>query len=229
MKKSFLLVSLLVILSMLFATTQVMAAPKPDKPGNPTPKEKTPNPDQPSNPSEKGPKNGKPQNFKGTVTAVTDTGFTLLLADGTSVDLAVDASTQIKIPTLKNATLKELNLNVGAVVQARDDGTGKLVAKKVLVVPGKPVHFHRVGVVTDYQAGISITIKDKDDVLTTFLLTPDTKILPPELASTLAKGVTVTIISRRDPTGGALTAQGVVIHAPDETESGSEDETGEGG
>lgn len=173
-------------------------------------------------------KAGKKVHFRGVVSEVGDGSFVLDVG-GTMITFMVNDDTQIKIPTLgKDADLSMLNLGVKASVQAvemvaespaegeavlqQEEGTGEYLALKVQVIPGKPVRIHRVGVVTNYQAGVSITIQAKDMQLYTFLLTETTKILPLERQADLQVGVWVTIISRRDPTGGPLTAQGIVIH-----------------
>ena len=83
-------------------------------------------------------------------------------------------------------------------------------------MPGKPEKIHRVGVVTVYEAGKTITIEGKDGELYTFELSDTTKILPEERVDQLVVGAKVTIISRRDPTGGPLAAQGIVVHPEDE-------------
>ncbi len=57
---------------------------------------------------------------------------------------------------------------------------GEFTAVTVHVVPGKPEKIHRVGVVTVYEAGKTITIEGKDGELYTFELSDTTKILPEE-------------------------------------------------
>lgn len=171
-------------------------------------------------------KAGKKIHFRGVVTEVGEGSFVLDVG-GTLTTFMVDENTQIKIPTLGNtADLTMLNVGVKASVQAVEmtaepPAEGEAVvqqeevqylALKVQVIPGKPVRIHRVGVVINYQAGVSITIQAKDMQLYTFLLTETTKILPLERQADLKVGVWVTIISRRDPTGGPLTAQGIVVH-----------------
>ncbi len=174
-------------------------------------------------------KKGKKLSFRGTVESVGADSFVLTVA-GAPVTFMVDENTQFKIPTLgKNAPLTELHVGVQASVQAKEIEQGAITAPeaapavevtpattylalKVQVIPGKPVHFHRVGVVTAYTPDVSITIQAKDMQLYTFLLTPPVKILPAERVGDLKVGVFVTIISRRDPTGGPLSAQGIVIH-----------------
>jgi hypothetical protein len=208
MKKNILFVAILVVIGLLVSPFQVFAAPQTAKP---TPKthENTPGP---KKTKEAKPNKGKAQNYKGAVAGKSATSLTLTLKDGSSVTFIVNADTSIKIPGSKDVTVDQINVGVQAMVRAKADESGGLVALKIQVVPGKPVRIHRVGVVTEYIAGTSITITSKDGSITTFLLTADTKILPKKSASKLAVGLTVTIISRRDTAGGPLTAQGIVIH-----------------
>lgn len=174
-------------------------------------------------------KAGKKVHFRGVVTEVGETSFVLDVG-GTLITFMVDEKTQIKIPTLgKTADLTALNVGVKASVQAvemleeappaeseavvqQEEPAVSYLALKVQVIPGKPERIHRVGVVINYQEGVSITIQAKDMQLYTFLLTETTKILPKDRVDELQVGVWVTIISRRDPTGGPLTAQGIVVH-----------------
>jgi hypothetical protein len=173
-------------------------------------------------------KAGKKVHFRGVVSEVGASSFVLDVG-GTLITFMVNNETQIKIPTLgKSADLSMLNVGVKASVQAvemvaeppaegeavvqQEELTTEYLALMVQVIPGKPVRIHRVGVVVNYQPGVSITIQAKDMQLYTFLLTETTKILPLERQADLQVGVWVTIISRRDPTGGPLTAQGIVIH-----------------
>ncbi len=206
MKKSLLLISVIVAIALLLSSMQVLAAPLADKP--------TPNVQVSPEPkgNDHAAKKGKPQNFKGIVSAKTETGLTLTLKDGKEVSVAVSDQTKIHIPTLKDATLADINLQVQAAVQARPDSAGNLVAQKIQVVPGKPTKIHRVGTVTVYTPNSSITIQAKDGSTFTFALTAETKILPAGRAGSLGKDAIVTIISPRDPTGDPLTAQGIVIH-----------------
>src|SRR5262249_39712384 len=142
----------------------------------------------------------------------------LTLDGGGTQTFQVTSDTRIHIPTLGgSASLSDINVGVQAMVQVlKDDPT--LTALFITVVPGKPQPVHRVGIVTAYTPGVSITVEDKNGESSTFLLTPDTKILPRERASQLGVGSLVTIISRRDPTGGPLTAQGIVVH-PNKSEA----------
>ncbi len=185
-------------------------------------------------------KAGKKVHFRGVVSEVGDASFVLDVG-GTMITFMVDEKTQIKIPTLGNdAELSMLNVGVKASVQAvellapetppegesavqQEQEPNGYLALKVQVIPGKPERIHRVGVVVNYQPGMSITIQAKDMQLYTFLLTETTKILPKDRVDELAVGVWVTIISRRDPTGDPLTAQGIVVHP--KTEEGVSEPT----
>ena len=100
-------------------------------------------------------------------------------------------------------------------------------AKKIILIPGKPTKVYKVGVVTDYQPGISITIQAKNASLHTFLVTADTKILPADQADKLVVGAVVTIISPRDVTSLDRTAKAIVIHLPDPEPEPTEEPTAE--
>jgi hypothetical protein len=155
----------------------------------------------------------KPLNYQGSIAAVDAGSLTLTLKDGSSLAFVLNADTKIKIPSLGHeATVADLKAGEKVMVRAMKDGTGSLVASMILLIPGKPEKVHRVGTVTDYQPGVSITIRDKDGDLFTFLITLQTKILPPDLAGTLGVGSRVTIIAPRDVAHGTLTAAGIVVH-----------------
>ena len=253
-KKKILFSSLIVLIAMVFTASQALAAPPPwakggskDNSGKSNQSETEDhgnghgnsqgqnnngkgNDHQQQNNHDQNQKKGKPDHFRGVVTAKTDTTLTLKLADGSTQIIGVDASTIVKIPTMKNATLADLNLNVQVVVQARGtDSSGNPLASKILVVPGKPITVHRVGMVIAYTPANgatngSITVKDQKGDTSTFVVTSTTKIIPESQASLLVAGTnltgpTVTIISRRDPTGGPLTAEGIVIHSTTSTDS----------
>jgi hypothetical protein len=161
---------------------------------------------------------GKRTTYRGTVTAVGGSSLTLALDGGGSMTFAVTGSTRIHIPTLgRDATLADVHTGVQAMVQVLKDDAS-LTALYVHVIPGKPEPVHRVGIVTAYTPGASITVLDKKGGSSTFVVTADTKILPKDRAGQLGVGSLVTIISRRDPTGGPLTAQGIVVHPVPGTE-----------
>ena len=158
---------------------------------------------------------GKPKGqrvtYRGIVSAVGGNSLTLDLSSGGSQTFQVTDATRIHIPTLGSASLADVHDGVQAMVQVLKHDSS-LTAVYITVVPGKPQPVHRVGIVTAYTPGVSITVLAKDGQSSTFLVTPETKILPAERASQLQIGSRVTIISRRDVTGGPLTAQGIVVH-----------------
>lgn len=159
-------------------------------------------------------------NYQGIIAAVSEASLDLTLADSTVVTFTLNESTQIKIPTLgKNATVADLVVGAQIKVRAQKDGDA-LLALSINIIPGKPVKVHRVGIVTEYTAGESITIQGKDGEPCTFLLSEGTKVLPADRAEELKVGSLVTIICPRDVAGGKLLATGIVVH-PEGTAKGA--------
>lgn len=158
---------------------------------------------------------GTNEKYKGIITAVDASNITLALKDGIEITIALTAETRIKIPTNNEATVDDLVAGMKVKVKAVRGQDDSLTAKSVILVPGKPLKTHNVGIVTDYLAGTSITIQAKDGLVYTFLLTEETKILPAERMDLLVVGARVTIISPRDVTSMEETATGIVIHPAD--------------
>jgi len=215
------LLVLTLALSLFFVTSQAFAGsatagPKktPGPPLTPGP-QKTPGAQATENAGEHG--KGKPQNFRGTIAAVDTSSLTLTLRDGSSVPFVLTSDTRIKIPG-RTGSSASLQVGMQAMVQARDDGSGNLVARAVMAIPGQPVRVHRVGWVTQYTPGVSITIQASDGNDYTFTLTADTKILPG--SSEVTVGSRVTIIAPRDPSAVGWTAIGIVVH-PEGSGAGS--------
>jgi hypothetical protein len=208
-------------LTLVFASTQVLASPV-DMPNAQGPQvTKTPHgkgndkatqnaEDKTTNQNDK--QHGKHENFKGTVAAVDSANITLTLRDGSSVTVGLTSDTRIKFPGPKDSAPTNIEVGANAMVQAIRDESGNLTARAVMIIPGKPSKIHRVGVVTAYTAGSSITIQDKDGNTFTFTLTGETKLLPADRANQLAIGSRVTIIALRDPASGGVTVKGIVIH-----------------
>ena len=208
---------LVICMVLLFATTQVFASPSvQDEAATPT--AKVPGAQATQKAIEKGnrqadkPAKGKHENYKGTVTAVNGDSITLTLRDDSTVTVSLSADTRIKMPGSKGAGIGDIQAGMNAMVQAIRDQGGNLTARSVMVIPGKPTKVHRVGVVTAYSAGESITIEDKDGNTFTFSLNDETKLLPADKADTLGVGSRVTVIAPRDPASGGFLAKGIVIH-----------------
>jgi len=197
----------------LFFTTQAFAGPASaveakKTPGTPPGAQRTPGAHKTPRPTKF---HARPQNYKGTISAVDSSSLTLSLGDGSSITVALTSETRIKIPAAHSGTAT-LQVGMTAMVQALPDESGALVARHIVVVPGKPGLVHRVGWVTDYQAGASITIQAHDGNLYTFQIGADTKILPAERAAQLAVGARVTVIAPREPSALGWTARGIVVH-----------------
>jgi len=156
--------------------------------------------------------NGKHENFRGIVSAIDSTSVTLTLRDGSSVTVGMNADTRLKFPGLKNSTPSAIQPGMNAMVQAIRDQDDNLIARAVMVIPGKPSKIHRVGIVIEYTANNSITIQDEHGNTYTFVIVGETKLLPAERAQTLAVGSRVTIIAPRAPATGGVTVKGIVIH-----------------
>lgn len=224
MKKYRILLFLFLCLTLLFASTQVLASPasltdakttrtpgakateKADDKPNKQPDKLNDNVKQADKPQ------GKYKNFKGTVTALDLDSITLTLRDGSSVTIGLTADTRMKFPGSKKSAPRGIQPGMTAMVQAIHDANGDLVARSVMVIPGKPNKVHRVGIVTEYTEGSSITIQDKDGNTFTFAITSETKLLPAERAETLEVGSRATIIAPRDPASGGVKVKGIVIH-----------------
>jgi hypothetical protein len=162
----------------------------------------------------------KKVNFSGEVLAVGDAGLTIKTKTGEEVSFLVNEDTSVKIPTLKGATLADIQVGVRVLVRAVVEEGGAFTALQISVSPGKPAPKHHVGEVTAYEAGVSITILAHDGNEYTFLITEETKILPASRADELAVGRRVTIISPRDVTGGPFIAKGIVVHPETDDEEG---------
>ncbi len=151
---------------------------------------------------------GKPEHYKGVILSA-DSGSITLDVLGSNVTIGLNAETRIHIPGGSGGILQP---GLTAMVIAYRDETSNLIASSVQVIPGKPVQVHRVGIVTAYSPGVSITIQAHDGNEYTFSIAADFIILPAERADQLAVGALVTIIAPRDVASTTWTAIGVVVH-----------------
>lgn len=197
-------------LSLLAAAGQVLAGPVIDPkktPGaNATEKAIEHATKQPGGPQ------GKPEHYRGQIAVISADSLTLRLRDGSSVTIGLTAETHIKIPSQKGAALTALQPGMNVLVQARRAPDGAVTARAIMVIPGQPTRVHRVGTVTAYTPGVSITILAHDGQTYTFALAADLKILPAERAGELTIGSRVTVIAPREPGSTTWTARGIVVH-----------------
>lgn len=211
MKKTLLLRVLSISIGLLFITSQVFASPAAPAPSaqdttTTATSTSTPTPTPTSTEAVRRPKHHV---YRGTITALSQTSLTLTLSDGAALPMRITAQSIIRIP---GQSRKNLQVGMLASVLALADENKNLTILGALVVPGQPLRVHRVGTVTAYTAGASLTILATDGLSYTFILTNRTEILPDYLAGTLAVGARVTIIAPRDaPQAGAL-ATGIVLH-----------------
>ena len=212
MKRISISVALVLVFALLVVATRVLASPASFQGQQQTPGAKATQKAEERTGNQGNTLNGKHENYKGTVSAVDSSSITLTLRDGSSVTVGLISDTRIKFPGPKGSAPTGIQPGTTAMVQAIRDQAGNLVARSIMVIPGKPSKTHRVGVVTAYSAGSSITIQDKDGNLFSFALSAETRLLPAERADTLAVGSKVTIIAPRDPATGGATANGIVIH-----------------
>lgn len=227
MRKNWILIVLGILLILSFTATQVLASPLDSAAYARTP-DRTPGARATENADRRATQgrgngqgneqgNGNPHgerlNFKGTVVSADAASLTVTREDGSSVTIALTAETSIRVPTLAGrATADNLQPGLQVQIQAVMGEDGTLTARAVQVIPGKPLQTHRVGTVTDYQPGISITIADAAGQAYTYRLSEETRILPLERADSLQVGMRVTIIAPRDVTTTDWVAQGIVIH-----------------
>jgi len=155
---------------------------------------------------------GKHEHFKGTVAAANSASVTLTLRDGSSVTIDLTPDTRLKFPGPKDSAPTSVQPGMTVNVQAIRGENGQLFARMMLVIPGKPSKIHRVGIVTEYAPGTSITIRDKDGNTYKFAIVGEIKLLPPGRASELTIGSRVTIIAPRDPASGGVVVKGIVVH-----------------
>jgi hypothetical protein len=208
---------MLITLAIVFASTQALASPSQVPEAQVTATGKVPGAMATQKAIEHATQGiGKPEgvheNFKGIVKAVDDTSLTLTLRDETEVRIMLGPDTRLKFPGPKDRRPSRIEVGMRVMVQALRDAAGNLTARRVMVIPGKPDKIHRVGTVTQYTAGTSITIQDKKGGTFTFELTDQTVILPEDQAGALGIGSVVTVIAPRDPATGGLRVLGIVVH-----------------
>lgn len=151
--------------------------------------------------------------FVGNITSMSDDSFVVTTKNG-DVTITVNSETKYKVPGVENATLDSFNVGDKVAVLAVEVTTGSTVenlALHVNLIPGKPTYIHRVGIIEDYQASTSITLKDKKGESSTFIVTGDTKIIFKKGATEVKVGDWATVIARRDPAAEQFTAKAIIV------------------
>jgi hypothetical protein len=154
------------------------------------------------------------QNYSGVISGVSNDLLTLKLGDGSTVNVKLGTNTQTNVPSLGvNATVNGLLVNQQANVTAHADANQSLVADEVQVNPGTvnaDVSLDpTLSLVTAYQPGVSITVKDNSGQLTLFQLTGNTRVSP--TSANLGVGSYVSITPLHDMVCGPLTAGNIVV------------------
>lgn len=223
MKKFLLYGVLILLIGLMAATTQALASPATviaKNTGGPHGKGQTPTPEGTGAAPAHVPGaqatahaglHGKPNIYRGTIAEVDASSLTLTLADGSSVMIGLTPDTKIHVPGPQSMG-DTLSLGMRAAVMALNDQNNAPVARMVVVIPGQPIRAHRVGKVTAYTAGSSLTIQATDGTTYTFGLSADTRILPQDQAGSLGVGSLVTVIAPRVPSSLGWTATGIVVH-----------------
>ena len=204
--------TLIVLLAILFATTQVLASPlSVPQPANGIYQANTPRPTQDS--SAPSVLHSRPRLYRGTINQVDSSGIALLLADNSPVTINLIPSTRVLVPGSVDTGNSSLSAGMQAAVVTLNDQNNQPVAQIVLIIPQQPLRSHHVGKVTAYTPGVSIAIQGPDGAAYTFNLNGSTKVIPEPQASALAVGSPVTIISPNLPFGETAVAIGIVVHS----------------
>jgi ribosomal protein L21E len=162
-----------------------------------------------------GPPLKKYHSFVGNITSVSDNSLVVTTRNGT-VTIAVNSETKCKVPGVANATLENFDVGDRVAILAVEVTTVSAVenvALHVILIPGRPIYIHRVGTIESYQAGASITLKDRKGESSTFIVTGDTKIIFKKGATNNTEpkvGDRATVIARRDPAVEQFTATAII-------------------
>ena len=115
------------------------------------------------------------------------------------VPVVVNTETKLHVPGLKTATLANFKVGDRVAVLAAEITPGTYTALHVNLIPGKPVSVQRVGTVSAYVAGTSITVTGKKGDISTFTINGDTTTVLKRGATGVTIGEKVTVTARRDP------------------------------
>lgn len=154
------------------------------------------------------------QTYTGVISGVASDHLTLTLGDGSTVEVKLDPNTQTNVPSLGvNATVNGLLVDQQANVTVHTDASQSLIADDVQVNPATvnaDVTLNPAfSLVTAYQPGVSITVRDGNGQLAMFQITGNTQVSP--ASADLQVGSYVSITPLRDMVCGPLTAGEIVV------------------
>lgn len=155
----------------------------------------------------------KHHSFVGVITSIAATNIVMTDKQKGDVTLSVNAQTKFNVPGLKTITLANFKVGDRVAVLAIEADGGNL-ALHINLIPGKPIAVHRVGEISAYTAGSTITLKDKKGELSTFAITGDTQINLKRGATEIKVGDQATVLARRDPSSTEYTAKEILVYAP---------------
>lgn len=156
----------------------------------------------------------KHHSFVGTIKSKAADSFVVTTKKQGDVTIKVNSETKDKVPGVKNATLANFKGGDKVAVLAVEVTAGNIVENMALhvnLIPGKPTYIHRVGTIEAYQAGTSITLKDKKGESSTFIITSDTKISFKKGATEVKVGDRATVSARRDPATDQFTVKAILV------------------
>jgi hypothetical protein len=150
--------------------------------------------------------------FVGNMTVKSSSMFKITTKKQVDVPVTVNDETKYKVPGVKEASLANFNVGDRVAVLAAEITPGTYTALHVNLIPGKPVSVQRVGTVSVYVAGASITITGKKVDASTFVVNSNTKIVGKKGApDTVAVGDRVTVTASRDPATDTYTAKTIMV------------------
>ena len=152
---------------------------------------------------------GERQSFEGIIKSIASPIIVVTTKKGDET-FQVGSATVYKVPGVTNATLS--NFAVGNKVSVSTaavtvNNVSQQMAQRMTLIPARPVKTSRIGTVTAYTSGSSITIQDKKGNNYTFIITGDTKLNLNKGVSGITIGDRVKINAQRDPSVTQFTAK----------------------
>lgn len=148
--------------------------------------------------------------YEGTIKSKGTDSFVLTNGKKPDVPITVNSQTKYHVPGVDNPTFADFSVGDKVAVLGVES-SGGIVALHVNLIPSKPLHIQRVGMIDAYTAGTSISLKDKKGDVSTFTITTDTKIVLKKGATAVTVGERATVVARRVPSSDTYTATAIVV------------------